>query len=248
MLKCACRHGADLLIVTIRKPVTLCNHFSYFWKSPSIFTRMSTEITPAVELASLKAAQTNAPVDALIGKRWSARAFADREVTPAQVASLLEAARWAPSAYNEQPWRFIVASKSDPETYRKALGTLMELNQAWAHNAPVLILTLAKKTFTHNGTPNSYALHDTGMASENLALQAAAMGLTVHFMAGFDKAAARAAFQIPDDYEPATAVAAGYPGDPETLTNERLRHMEAAPRARKPLADLVYAGQAAVAL
>lgn len=209
---------------------------------------MSTDTIPAVtELARLKAAQTREPVQELIGKRWSARAFSSREVTPEQVASLLEAARWAPSAYNEQPWRFIVASKSDPETYDKLLGSLLELNQLWARNASVLILTLARKTFTHNGTPNLYALHDAGMAAANLALEATALGLNVHFMAGFNHAVAREAFQIPGDYELGTVVAVGYAGDPETLP-EKFRLAELAPRTRKPLAELVYAGQAAVAL
>jgi nitroreductase len=209
---------------------------------------MSTDTIPAVtEMARLKAAQTQEPVQELIGKRWSPRAFSSREVTPEQVASLLEAARWAPSAYNEQPWRFIVASKSDPETYDKLLGSLLELNQLWARNAPILILILARKTFTHNGTPNLYALHDAGMAAANLALEATALGLNVHFMAGFNHAVAREAFQIPGDYELGTVVAVGYTGDPETLP-EKFRQAELAPRTRKPLAELVYAGQTAVVL
>ena len=207
---------------------------------------MSTDtLTSPSDLSSLKAAQTQQPVAELIGRRWSPRAFSSREVTPEQVASLLEAARWAPSAYNEQPWRFIVASKADSATYDKLLGSLMELNQMWARNAPVLILTLAKKTFTHNGTPNLYALHDAGMAAANLALQATALGLNAHFMAGFDKAAARTAFQIPDDYELGTAIAVGYAGDPSTLP-ERFRQAELAPRSRKPLAELVYSGQSSL--
>lgn len=209
---------------------------------------MSTHTVPAAsDLAHLKVAQTQEPVHELIGARWSARAFSDRQVTPKQVASLLEAARWAPSAYNEQPWRFIVASKSDPETYGKLLGSLLELNQLWARSAPVLILILAKKTFTHNGTPNLYAVHDAGMAAANMALQATALGLSVHFMAGFNHAAARDAFQIPSDYDFGAAVAVGYPGDPATLP-EKFRLAELAPRTRRSLAELVYAGQSAVAL
>jgi nitroreductase len=209
---------------------------------------MSIDTIPAVtELAHSKAAQTAQPVHELIAGRWSPRAFSDREVTSEQLVSLLEAARWAASSYNEQPWRFIVASKSDPETYDKLLGSLMELNQLWARSAPVLILSLAKKTFTHNGTPNLYALHDAGMAFSNLALQATALGLSVHFMGGFNRAVARTAFQIPDDYDLGAIAAIGYPGDPATLP-EKFRQADLAPRARKPLAELVYAGQAAVAL
>jgi nitroreductase len=228
--------------------VTLCNYFSYFSKAGGISTGMSTDTLPAVaELADLKAAQTAQPVHELISRRWSPRAFSEREVTSEQLVSLLEAARWATSSYNEQPWRFIVARKSDPETYDKLLGSLMELNQLWARSAPVLILSLAKKTFTHNGTPNLYAMHDAGMAFSNLALQATALGLSVHFMGGFNRAAARTAFHIPDDYELGAVAAIGYAGDPETLP-ENFRQAELTPRTRKPLAELVYAGQAAVAL
>jgi nitroreductase len=209
---------------------------------------MSTDtLTSTSDLSGLKAAQTQQPIHELIGKRWSPRAFSSRDVPEEQVISLLEAARWAPSAYNEQPWRFIVARKSDPETYDKLLGSLMELNQLWARSAPVLILTLAKKTFTHNGTPNPYALHDAGMAAANLALEATALGLNVHFMAGFNKAVARTAFQIPDDYELGAAIAVGYAGDPSTLP-ESFQQAESAPRSRKPLADLIYAGQSALGL
>lgn len=160
------------------------------------------------------------------------------------MTSLLEAARWAPSCFNEQPWRFIVARKSEPETYGKLLGALVEANQLWARSAPVLILSLAKKTFTHNGTPNLYALHDAGMAFGDLALQATAMGLSVHFMGGFNRTVARTAFQIPDDYELGAAGAIGYAGDPETLP-EKYRQSELAPRTRKPLAELIYAGLSA---
>ena len=203
---------------------------------------MSTDILPATnELSALKAAQTEQPVHELIGKRWSPRAFSSREVTEAQVISLLEAARWAPSSYNEQPWRFIVARKSDPETYSKLAGSLMELNRLWASSAPVLMLTLAKKTFTHNGSPNFYALHDTGIALGHLAIQATAMGLSLHIMGGFDHAAARAAFEIPEEYELGAAVALGYAGEPGRLP-ERFQQAELAPRSRKPLSDLVYAG------
>ena len=141
----------------------------------------SVTFKPAGEAARAKAAQTSQPVHELIGSRWSPRAFSDREVSSEQLITLLEAARWAPSSYNEQPWRFIVARKSDPETYSKLFGTLMELNQLWARQAPVLLLTLGKKTFSHNGTTNPYALHDAGMALSNLALQATAQGLSVHF-------------------------------------------------------------------
>jgi nitroreductase len=203
---------------------------------------MSTDTLPgATDLNHLKAAQTRQPIHELIGKRWSPRAFSDREVSPEQLVSLLEAARWSPSSFNEQPWRFIVGRKSDPETYAKLLGSLIEFNQLWARSAPILILTIAKKTFSHNGTPNLYALHDAGMALNNLALQATALGLSAHFMAGFNHSIARTAFQISDDYALGAAGAIGYAGDPHTLP-ANLREMEVSPRTRKPLEELIYAG------
>lgn len=209
---------------------------------------MSTEIlTGPSELPVIKAAQTQQPVHELLGKRWSPRAFSSRDVPEEQIISLLEAARWAPSSYNEQPWRFIVARKSDSANYAKLLGSLMELNQLWARSAPVLLLTLAKKTFTHNGAPNFYALHDAGIALGHLAIQATALGLSLHIMGGFDHAVARAAFEIPEDYELGAAVALGYAGDPNSLP-ERFQQAESAPRSRMPLADLVYAGRPALGL
>lgn len=203
---------------------------------------MSTDLLRATnDLLALKAARTLQPVHDLIGNRWSPRAFSNREMTEEQVVALLEAARWAPSSYNEQPWRFIVARKSDPGNYSKLSSSLMELNRVWAGNAPLLMLTLTKRTFTHNGEPNFYALHDAGIALGHLAIQATAMGLSLHIMGGFDHAAARAAFEIPEEYELGAAVAVGYASDPSTLP-ERFRQAESAPRSRKPLADLVYAG------
>src|SRR5438876_1035644 len=118
----------------------------------------------------------------VIRRRWSPRAFSERPVSSQDLALLLEAARWAASSSNEQPWRFIVARKSDPETHRKLFESLVEANQAWARNAPLLLLTIAKRTFTSNGSPNRHALHDTGMALANLMLQAVSMGIYAHAM------------------------------------------------------------------
>ena len=203
---------------------------------------MSTDIPPGTpDLARVKAAQTQQPVHALTCSRWSPRAFSDREVTTGQLISLLEAARWAPSCYNEQPWRFIVARKSDPETHEKLLSSLVEFNRTWARHAPVLLLIIAKQTFTHNGTPNLYALHDAGMASDSLALQATALGLSTHFTGGFNRSVARTAFEIPDDYELGAVAAIGYAGDPASLP-EKLREGELAPRSRRPLSEIIYAG------
>jgi len=192
-------------------------------------------------LARVKAAQTAQPLHELVATRWSPRAFSAREVTPEQIVALLEAARWAPSCYNDQPWSYIVGRKGDGETFDKLLGALMEANRLWASHAPVLMLSLARRNFTHNGAPNFYALHDAGLALGHMAIQANALGLSLHAMGGFDRAAARAAFAIPDEYELGAAVAVGYAGDPASLP-EKYQRPEFAPRSRKPLADLVYSG------
>lgn len=177
----------------------------------------------------------------LIRRRWSPRAFSDRPVSSQDLAFLLDAARWAASSSNEQPWRFIVARKTDPETYQKLLESLVEANQTWARNAPVLLLTAAKRTFTSNGSPNRFALHDAGMALANLMLQGTSMGIYTHPMAGFDPAKARANFAIPEDFEVGAAVAIGYLGDAAGLL-PRHQQSEAAPRTRKPLEALVFGG------
>jgi nitroreductase len=108
-------------------------------------------------------------------KRWSPRAYSDKPVTPQSLKEVFEAARWAASSYNEQPWRFLVGHRGD-ETYRKIFDALVEFNQSWAKSAPVLILSAGKKTFTSNGSPNHYQLHDVGAATAYIALQATALG------------------------------------------------------------------------
>ncbi|MEH1979501.1 nitroreductase family protein [Nostoc sp.] len=188
-----------------------------------------------------KLAQTQYPVHDFIRSRWSPRAFADRPVEQDKLLSLLEAARWAPSSYNYQPWSFIVATKNDPTEYNRLLSTLVEFNQGWAKNAPILILAVAKVR-SEDGKTNRHAFHDVGLALENLILQATSFGLFAHQIAGFNADSARELYQIPDDYEPATVVTVGYPGDPETLS-EGLRERELADRVRKPLKEFVFTGQ-----
>jgi nitroreductase len=131
-----------------------------------------------------------------------------------ELRSLLEAARWAASSYNQQPWHFIVATKEDPRVYERLLGCIVPANALWAGKAPVLMLTVAKLTYDANGAPNRHALHDVGQATANLSLQATALGLAVHQMGGFDMERAREEFSIPEGYEPVAAIAVGYPGDP----------------------------------
>jgi len=186
-----------------------------------------------------KPADTRVPIHDLLRRRWSPRAFADRSVEPEKLQSLFEAARWAPSSYNEQPWRFVCCTRDHPADHERFLSILAEGNVPWARHAPVLILSVANAQFTHNGKPNRHALHDVGLAAENLVIQAVALGLVVHQMAGYDAAKARAVFGIPDGFEPAAAIAVGYQGEPDRLP-QPIRDREAAPRTRKPLEEIVY--------
>lgn len=188
-----------------------------------------------------KPATTKHPVHELLRARWSPRAFCDRPIESEKLQSLFEAARWAPSSSNEQPWRFIVATRDDPENFQKLLDCLMESNAAWAKRAYVLMLSIAKKT-TQGGKPNRYAMHDLGMAVENLVTQATALGLVVHQMGGIYPEQARQIFRIPEDYEVGAAIAVGYPADPSVLTPE-MRERELALRSRKPLEEIVFSGE-----
>jgi nitroreductase len=181
------------------------------------------------------------PIHPLIADRRSALAFASTSVEPETLASLMEAARWAPSCMNEQPWSFIVATKENKSDFDRLLGCLVEFNVQWAQNAPVLLLSVAKSTFESTGELNRHALHDVGQAIANLTFQATVLGLMVHQMAGFDVEKARREFSIPQDYEPVAAAAIGYPGYSAELP-EKLRKKDASPRTRKPLTDFVFQG------
>ncbi|HEY0796320.1 MAG TPA: nitroreductase family protein [Acidisarcina sp.] len=192
------------------------------------------------DLETLKHGPAESGVVDLILKRWSPRSFSDKPVSGADLTKIFTAAAWAASSYNEQPWRFLVGKKGDA-THTKILDALMPFNQMWAKTAPVLILSTAKKTFTHDGSPNGYGIHDTGAASANLSLQATALGLHTHGMAGLDRAKARANFEIPEEFEVGAVWALGYLGDPAALP-EHFREMETAPRSRKPLNEFVFAG------
>jgi nitroreductase len=183
-------------------------------------------------------AQTQFPIHELLKKRWSPRAFDDRPIEPEKLRSLFEAARWAPSSNNGQPWRFLVAMKENKAEYDRLFNCLVEANQKWASRAPVLMLSVAQLQF-EDGSPNRHAFHDTGMAVENLVIQATALGLVAHQMAGFGIDRARADCRIPEGYEPVAMMAVGYPGDP-SLLSDRLRARETQPRARKPVTEFVY--------
>lgn len=188
-----------------------------------------------------KHAETSAPVHDIIGKRWSPRAFDSRPVEYAKLRSLFEAARWAASSYNAQPWYFLVATKDEPESYKKILESFVEFNQGWAKSAPVLALSVAELKFAHNKNNNRHAFHDVGQAAATLALEATNLGLQVHQMAGILPDKAKELFHIPAGYEPVAGIAIGYPGDPNSLP-EQLRAQEHSPRQRKPLDSFVFDG------
>ena len=185
--------------------------------------------------------QAQASIHELIRRRRSPRAFLDLPVEPEKLVSVFEAARWAASANNEQPWAFLVATQQDHKNYERLLGVLIEFNRGWAHKAPVLILTLAHTQFEKDGKPNRHAFYDLGQAAANLAIQATALGLAVHPMAGFSVEAAREEFAVPPDWEPVSVIALGYPGHPDLL-NDRLRQREIAQRTRKPLESFIFSG------
>jgi len=182
-----------------------------------------------------------AGVHGLLERRYSPYAFSPRPVEPEKLRQLFEAARSAPSCYNEQPWRFVAARREDSEGFGRLLDTLVEQNRAWARNAPVLVLSVAKVEFTHNGQPNRHAWYDVGQAAAYLTLQATELGLYVHQMGGFDPVKARQFLNIPEGYEPAAMMAVGYPGESESLP-EALRQSDSTRRPRKPLDTLFFEG------
>ncbi|QIR35429.1 nitroreductase family protein [Tolypothrix sp. PCC 7910] len=188
-----------------------------------------------------KTADTLYPVEELLRERWSPLAFSEEPVETDKLCTILEAAGWAASSYNEQPWSFIVATKDNPAEFQRLLDCLAEGNQEWAKNAPVLIISVAKLNFERNGVENRHAFHDVGAATTTLAIQAMALGLFIHQMAGFDVPKAKEVYSIPDGYEPVAAIALGYLGDPQTLS-ERLQQRELALRSRKPLETYVFSG------
>jgi len=188
-----------------------------------------------------KPAPTDVPIHPLLKARWSPRAFAPHPIPPEQFARLLEAARWAPSSFNEQPWAFLVAAADDKEAFAKMLACLIEGNQNWAKAASILMLTFASPTFARNGKPNPHSWHDVGQAIAHLTVQATSEGLAVHQMAGILPDKIRATYTIPDGWSPVTGVAIGHPGDPQSLP-EPLRERELAPRVRKPVDAFVFHG------
>lgn len=190
----------------------------------------------------LKPAENEYEIEELIAKRWSPRAFSTQAIEPEKVRSLLEAARWAASCFNEQPWSFIVAPKTDAEEFERLLDCLVESNRRWAQHAPLLMLSVARLNFERNNKPNRHAFHDVGQAVASLTLQATALGLVVHQMAGFEIEKARREYDLPEGFEPVAAIAVGYQGDASKLP-EDLRERELAPRTRRAQESFVFKGK-----
>lgn len=181
----------------------------------------------------------NVPVHELISKRRSTRAFSDRIISDETLLQLFEAARWAPSSFNEQPWRFILARRSDTRAFEAMLDCLNESNRSWAQHGNVFILPVAKLFTTHNHYHNRHAFHDVGLAVANLSLEATAHDIYLHQLGGFHIDKAREHFAIPDEYEPVSIIVLGYAGDISGLP-DNLRQREEKPRQRLPLEQLVY--------
>lgn len=178
-----------------------------------------------------KSTDFSSPVMEVIKKRRSRRAYADKMVEPQKIHSLFEAARWAPSSLNEQPWFYIYATRDQESLYNKIFDALKEGNKIWARHAPLLIVSFARKKFIRFDSPNPSARYDLGAANAFLSLQAAHLGLNVHQMAGFDARTLDENLNVPDRFEPVIVMAIGYPGDADTLP-ENLKAREFAPRER----------------
>ncbi len=195
-----------------------------------------------VDLDRNKTARTRFPIAKNIAQRWSPCSFRPDSLTTEQIGSLFEAARWAASSFNDQPWRFVYAVKSENLSgFNRILGTLMDRNQAWAREAGMLAIVCASTVSKRTGKPNPKAIYDTGQAVANLSTQATTMGLHVHQMGGFSADASRKVLDIPADWEPIVALAIGHRGDPQSLAPE-MQQREFSDRERLPLEEFVFHG------
>jgi nitroreductase len=193
-----------------------------------------------------KIANTDFPIHNIIARRWSARAFSTKTVEKSKLLSILEAARWAPSSRNEQPWRYIVFTDDNPEKLEKARSVLLEINN-YAKLAPILICAITKKTYSDNGVYNKLHFHDLGAANENMFLESFNQGIIMHEMGGFDREKAREVFNIPDEYEIGIMIAIGYQDSHEILP-ERFREKINSPRKRKPLSEIAFLEEIGIGL
>jgi nitroreductase len=186
-------------------------------------------------------AETDHPIHGLLRTRWSPSVYDPRPMPPEDLRSLLEAARWAPSSFNEQPWHYLVALRQDADEFKRLLSCLVEANQTWAQHASALAVTVARQTFTRNGKPNLMAAHDVGLASAQLTVEATSRGMVVHQMGGILPDRVRELYAVPEGFQPLTALAIGYEGDPARAAEE-LRDRDAGPRIRKPQQEFVFTG------
>lgn len=191
-------------------------------------------------MALQKPAETSQPVHDLIRDRWSPRAFLDKPVPMDVLVSLFEAARWAASCNNSQPWRFIVASREDPAEYETLLGCFNDRNQSWAVPAPVLMIACADKNLP-DGRPSNHGWYDTGAAMAQFTFQASTHGLVVHQAQGILPDKIVATYGVPDDFDVCTGIAVGYQGEAETLPDDYAKR-EVLPRDRKPVTEFVFTG------
>jgi nitroreductase len=197
--------------------------------------------TTALAAVAAKRASPSHPIHELLVRRWSPYGFADRAVTDSDLTSLFEAARWAASSYNEQPWTYFVATRKDPEEFSRLLSCLVPANQAWAKAAPVLVLCVVSRQFSQTKKVNRAAEHDLGLASANLVVEATGRGLSVHQMIGILPDRARELYQIPEHADAWTALAIGYKAKADELPDD-LRERDQAPRTRKPANAFVFTG------
>lgn len=191
-----------------------------------------------------KYADTKVPIHDIIAKRWSSRAFdPEQSISDDDIIALAEAARWAPSSYGVQPWRFLILNKSLNETsWNKALSCINEWNRSWAKHAPLFVVAVAHCQFSHNQKLNRWAEYDTGAAVENFCLQATALNITTRQIGGFDLDQICQAFDIPDNFTPMSIIAAGYLAKPDNLSTS-MADDEQAPRTRNPLEEHFYSGE-----
>jgi len=203
------------------------------WSSPIQFK---------TKIMNTKKAVTDYPILPILAERWSPYGFEERPVAAADLRSLFEAARWAASSYNEQPWNYLVAIRENFAEFERLLSCLVEANQGWAKEAPVLVLGIVSLRFARNNENNRAAVHDLGLAAGNLLAEATTRGLSVHHMIGILPDKARELYQIPEFFEAWTAMAIGYKADPTKLP-DALRERDMALRQRKPLNKFVFTGR-----
>jgi nitroreductase len=187
----------------------------------------------------------NGPVLEAIANRWSPYRFDPREVEDEKLCVCLEAARWAANSFNDQPWSWLIARRQDGDEFQRMIGCLMEGNRPWAENAGALLLSVCRTSFEHNGKPNRVALHDLGQAAAHMALQATAVGLQVHQMAGVNLSLMRQEYGIPEGFEPQTALAIGYPDTSKPVSEQEMEwsRRESGSRQRKALSEITFAGK-----